>query len=195
MPVLPSSPFLPQGAQTWGVHDWAQWPHDRRQETLGAFLEGWEACDAPTRTQRLLQMSETCGLLLLLAGERLYRASLFNAKGEGFEWVVSAQPLPWIWGAAPLVAGPVIERAGSPWTVDEFWSWLDAQPVPVDSTGTWASLVWFHALTGLLAWWDTCLKQRLGNGYQVGTLDIGVSAPADVVLTGRRYGLSLNPLV
>ena len=193
MTIHSSTPFLPQGARTWQVHDWPSWSSVRRHEALAPVLNSWLDLAGPARADRLAQMTETCGLLLLMAGQSAYQQCLLAPEqGEGFQWMATSDPLPWRWGAAPLTLGDPGDALGCPWSPARFWEWMDALVLPPDETGTLASLAWFHTLTGLLAWWESRLGHRLGNGFQTGRLDLGWGETHAITLTGRRYGPSLS---
>lgn len=138
-------------------------------------------------------MSEACSLLLALADLSSYQQCLVAPElGEGFQWAMTTSPMPWCWGGGALATGSQPEALlPSPWSTAQFWEWMDALEIPDDPTGTLTSLAWFHTLTGLMNWWESRLKRRLGNGFQT-EVDLGLGQPYQVMLSGRRYGPSLS---
>lgn len=193
MPVLAATPLLPAGARTWGVESWPSWPTLQRMDALGPFLDAWGQKEPTDRQADLRNLLQTTGLLLGLAGVSEFRRALaVPTEAEGFDWMLSSAPLPWTWGLKPLVRSPGPPTLGQPWDTNVFLDWLAGQPLPEDSTGTWASLAWFHGVTGLLAWWDARQAARLGCGFRTGDLDLGVGPAFEVVCTGRRFGPSLS---
>lgn len=193
MTIYSSTPYLPKGARTWPVHDWPTWSTVRRQEEVAPFLNAWLEMAGPARVERLSRMSETCALLLALADRPSYQQCLVAPEtGEGFQWAMSSQAMPWYWGAGALVGGATPEvPLACPWTPKQFWNWLEEIEIPEDPTGTLASLAWFHTLTGLVAWWESRVARRLGNCFRP-EVDLGLGQTYSVMLCGRRYGPSLS---